>query len=65
MNEAARKVMVGFCSLTPSERQEVIRAINEYEKESWRQGELREKYRSVRAVPTGPVDSGSCPCCGR
>lgn len=65
MTNDAAKVMVGYCGLTASDRKEVLAAINEFEKDTWRQREILANYQKSAGVSTGPVATGHCPCCGR
>lgn len=58
-------VLKGLLELTEVERNEVIReALNEKTKTFSEKRSLNESFEKAQRV-MGPMDSSSCPCCGR
>lgn len=65
MNERVAIVFKGFLELSSQEQNELIDAMNDYNKKSYTERcEIRETYKSGRVV-IGPTSSVICPCCGR
>ena len=66
MSVKTDKVKSGYTELSDSERQEVIKFINEFEQS----GPLGKVNLSKRSRETfnkslGPTGSNDCPCCGK
>lgn len=64
MSQSSERVVVGFIKLSSSEQNEVIKAIEEYQKSSSvvRQSLFEGHNRALHLGPTSPA---GCPCCGR
>lgn len=62
MNDAVKKVKLGYSSLDRSEREEVRRFIKEFEDEDF--SEKRSINEELRKS-LGPINSAECPCCGK
>ena len=66
MSKAADQVWAGFMKLNTAEQQEVINAINAYQKaEHTERIKLNEDLKRRAGIAVGPIASGGCPCCGR
>jgi len=64
MNAKTERVFKGFLSLSSVERQDLIKEINDFYKETLTvQKSIQESY--VKRADLGPLLSASCPCCGR
>jgi hypothetical protein len=66
MSKESDRVAAGFMRLSPSDRAEVVRAINEFQNaDTTRRGELTVLHEKQAGIDTGPTGGGTCPCCGR
>lgn len=66
MSVKSEKVKSGYADLDSTERQEVIRFINEFESASQtRQFSLKESADTLSHKSVGPRNTTACPCCGR
>ena len=64
MDIQTEQVFKGFLGLTPTQRRDLIEAINSYNKETVTiQKQLEERY--IKRVDLGPLSSNVCKCCGR
>ena len=61
MNDKTKRVMIGYLSLSDSERSEFEEELRRYRLRSFRERELYETEMRVTSGPVGNV----CPCCGR
>ncbi len=62
MEKKTIKVIKGYSELTYGERKEVRDFIEKYEENEFSQ---REPIIKSLTESLGPLDSDSCPCCGR
>lgn len=62
MEKKTIKVIKGYSELTSSERKEVRDFIENYEREDFDKRKLNIKSLSESL---GPLDTSTCPCCGR
>jgi hypothetical protein len=62
MNEQAIRLIKAYSKLSYSERQEVIRLINEFEKK-----DIDKRIPMIKSLTEslGPLSSGVCPYCGK
>jgi hypothetical protein len=66
VNRKTALVMQGFLDLDFSEKQELIRMMNEWTNATpERKIVLARESKSIIRVDVGPVSSTGCPCCGR
>lgn len=64
MDTQTDQVFRGFLGLTQTQKQELIKAINDYYKETVTvQKQLEERY--LKRFDLGPLSSNVCKCCGR
>lgn len=62
MNEKVKKVFKGFLELNDNEKDELKKAIRDYDsKGSYEQRTFSESF----AKSLGPTSSNPCPCCGK
>lgn len=65
MNDAVKRALRVYLSLSSSDRDELKRQIDRFERAtSWDQRQIREDLDVITKVATGPM-SGACPYCGR
>lgn len=59
-------VLNGFAKLSGEEKNEFIRELNSYLKETeFQKSQLNERFNSDVKRVLGPTSSAICPCCGR
>jgi hypothetical protein len=62
---SAQRVFRGFTVLSETDRQAVIRLINDYQRQTLQQREsVRKSFENIPGVVLGPL-GGGCECCGR
>jgi len=67
MTDKAKKVLAGYIKLSYSDREEIRKNIDEYEKaQPLRKSQITEQIeKSAEKIILGPGSGGGCPCCGR
>ena len=67
MSKETDRVAAGFMRLSPDEREEVVKLLNEYQNGGMeKRSELKTLLEMRAGIDTGPTtNSGRCPCCGR
>ncbi len=66
MTNNATLVLNGFLKLTETEKQEVLTEIGNYQrKDYFEKGRMNEDLNERTKRIMGPINSGTCPACGR
>lgn len=66
MTKAAEKVVAGFVKLSQSDRNKVVEELNKLINAPQNEKKAIEESYAIRAgIDLGPIQQGSCPCCGK
>lgn len=66
MSKHSDQVVLGFMRLTPEERAEAIKKLNEFiNTPDLRKSLIVENFRAQTGLDLGPLNQGGCRCCGK